>query len=303
VLALLAATACSRLRNGASPNNELPAEVPARMQLGQRVVVENAMANFVEGTVTELVRDRAQVTLSAGNVLEQGLDDLYVPPEIASSPGVSLPAEPCMTDAETLGGARLFEGGFGVCHLSGGRWRGCRIETLGELVRVTDEEGVSIEVPFREVLAATPVTELNIRQRFERNAKRRVFREGARSAGQPKVPSGWHPAMNEVVLGRRDGAWMAAQVKTCRGLLIRIEWAIDHRLSDVVPADLAPQPPVDFVPTLGTYVLARPFDGASAWNVLRIESAGWQCLALSDEVGDRYDVLLRDVVPLEPGGG
>ena len=64
---------------------------------------------------------------------------------------------------------------------------------------------------------------------------------------------------------------------------------------------LAPTP-VDFVPTVGIYVLTRPSAGSRAWSIMRVETAGERELGLSNEVGDRFQLPARDVVPLERRG-
>jgi hypothetical protein len=249
---------------------------------GDRVIIESAMATFVEGVVASVSRDRARVQLAGGGeVSERPLGDLYVP-----SSGKQPP---------------LAEGSFAVCHVPGGAWRGCRIEAVGSVIRVTDDESSAFDLEPHDVLPATPVTELNVRQRFERNARRRAFREGARTAGRPRVAADWRPEMNARVIVLREGMWVGAQAKGMKKGLVRVEWDADHRTADVRAADVAPEPPIDFAPTVGTYVLVRPAAGARAWAVMRVESAGSSSLELSDELGDRHQAATRDVMPLERG--
>jgi hypothetical protein len=249
---------------------------------GDRVVIENAMATFVEGVVASVSRDRARVLLgAAGDVSDRPLGDLYVPSSGEASD--------------------LREGGYAVCHMPDGNWRGCRIEALGSVVRVTDDESATFELMPHDVLAATPVTELNVRQRFERNARRRAFREGAKSAGRPRVPAGWRPEMNARVLVWRDGTWMGAQVKGSKKGFVFVQGDADRRPMDARVSDLAPEPPIEFVPMVGTFVLVRPAAGTHAWGVMRVEAAGTSNLELSDELGERHQAAIRDVMPLERG--
>jgi hypothetical protein len=277
-----AATGCSKGARGAAGEGDGGASVTAVSLLaGDRVVIESAMATFVEGVVASVSRDRARVQLGgAGEVSERALGDLYVPSNEARA---------------------LLEGNFAVCHMPDGAWRGCRVEAVGEKVRVADDESATFDLARHDVLAATPVTELNVRQRFERNARRRAFREGAKSAGRPRVPASWRPDMNARVLVQRDGAWASGQVKGSKKGWIRIEPDADHRQFDARPSDVAPEPPVDFAPTVGTYVLLRPATGGRTWSVMRVESAGTSTLELSDELGDRHPAAIRDVMPLERG--
>jgi hypothetical protein len=196
----------------------------------------------------------------------------------------------------------LREGSFAVCHMPDNRWRGCRIETANARATVVDDEATAADLPWHELLAPTPVTELNVRQRFDRNAKRRAFRDGARSAGRPRVPGNWRPGINERVIAERDGAWVGAQIKGVKRGTARLEWESDRRLSDTNLAEVCPEPPMEFAPTVGTYVLARPTRGARAWTVLRVESTGAGMLVLSDELGDQQERSMRDLIPLERGG-
>ncbi len=107
--------------------------------------------------------------------------------------------------------------------------------------------------------------------------------------------------MNDRVLVEQGGSWVGAQVKGLRKGAVRVQWDADHRQSDAPTSEVAPEPPIDFAPTVGTYVLARPAAGARTWPVMRVESAGVANLELSDELGDRHHLPIRDVMPLERG--
>jgi hypothetical protein len=213
------------------------------------------------------------------------------------------PATATLTPADARSaaeGASLREGSYAVCRISESAWRGCRIEAVGTLVKVVDDDSAGANLAWHDILAPTPVTELNVRQRFERSARRRSFREGARAAGRPRVPANWRPAMNERVIVERDGTWLGAQTKGFNKSSVRVQSDADRRMFDVRASDVAPEPPVDFVPTVGTYVLARPTSGRP-WLVMRVESAGAATLEVSDESGDRHPAAVRDVMPLERG--
>jgi hypothetical protein len=180
-------------------------------------------------------------------------------------------------------------------------WRGCRVESSGDAgVSVIDDEAARALLDRESLLAPTALTELNVRQRFDRNAKRRAFVDGARAAGHPHAPHGWRPALDERVLAVRDGAWVGARV---RGFLkkggVRLIWDEDKRSVDMSSRDVVPQPPVDFSPTVGSFVLARPQAGSRNWTVVRVESVGGSNLVVSNEVGDQIPLSLRDVLPLE----
>jgi hypothetical protein len=271
--------------------------------VGDLVVIESTSATFVEGKVVSMVRDRAQLQLVPnGETTDQPIADIYVPSSNDAPP--IAPANGRGIGDATLVRARvpLHEGSFAVCRMPDARWRGCRIEAITTQVRVVDDEATTSELAWHEILAPTPVTELNVRQRFERNAKRRAFRDGAKSAGRPRTPSNWRPTINERVIATRDGVWVGAQVKDIKKGFVRVQWDGDRRVAEASNNDVAPQPPIEFAPMAGTFVLVRPVAGARAWSVMRVENAGTVNLVLSDELGDRHEMTTRDVLPLERTG-
>jgi hypothetical protein len=258
-------------------------DADAPIKVGDHVVVESSAATFAEGRVSAIGRERVTVALGATDEpLDRLKSDVYLLPPAPRT----APAEP---------------GSFGICRITDGRWRACRVETASASgASVADDDAGRAIVGWGSVLAPTPLTELNIRQRFERNAKRRAFQQGAREAGQPRAPRGWRPSLDELVLARRDGAWVGAKV---RGFLkkggVRIVWDDDKRLADLSVKEIIAQPPVDFAPTVGSYVLARPQAGELTWTVVRVESAGGSTVVVSNEVGDQIRTTVRDVLPLD----
>jgi hypothetical protein len=305
-LIILFALSCAKTKAGTSL--DIGGDGGARgrgIEVGARVIVENATAAFVEGTVAAVVRDRVRVQLTTtGEVTDQSLSEVYVPASDDAVPTAPATVEPApRDDARAFVAERpLHEGSYAVCHMPDNRWRGCRIEAVALRVTVVDDEATSAELAWHQLLAPTPVTELNVRQRFDRNAKRRAFRDGARNAGRPRVPGTWRPGINERVIAERDGTWMGAQIKGVKRGTARLEWESDRRQSDTNLTAVCPEPPMDFAPTVGTYVLARPTRGARSWPVLRVESTGAGTLVLSDELGDQQERPVRDLIPLERGG-
>jgi len=176
--AVLLATLVACSRTPAEPTRDAGRPDGAafrRLEVGDRVVVESAIATFVEGTVSAVERDQAHIEIAQGRVLDQPSSEVYALARAGASPVPSA-------------------GSFAVCHLAEGRWRGCRVSgaVADDRVRVVDDELTPTEIGKADVLPATPVSELNIRQRFDKNARRRAFRDGAKTAVQPRVPSGWH---------------------------------------------------------------------------------------------------------------
>ena len=283
-LLLLFQWGCSKSRT-AGPSPGAPADAEAPIRVGARVVVESAAATFVEGVISAVGRDRVTVAFGAAEQpVERLQSDVYVLPPAPRT----MPADP---------------GSYGICRMGDGRWRACRIEkATGNGASVVDDDAGQTVVGWGAFLSPSALTELNVRQRFDHNAKRRAFQRGARAAGRPRVPHGWRPATDELVIAQRDGVWIGAKV---RGVLkkggVRIVWDDDKRMADLVIREIVPQPPVDFAPTVGSYVLARPLAGEPNWTVVRIESAGGTNLVVSNEIGDQIRTTVRDVLPLDRG--
>jgi hypothetical protein len=281
---LFVSSGCSKSStSGPLPGAFADADTP--IKVGDHVVVESAAATFVEGVVSAVVRDRVNVALApTRGSLERLQSDVYVVPPTARAS----PPEP---------------GTYGICRMRDDHWRACRVETATRTgASVVDDDATPAVIGWGAFLSPTPLTDLNVRQRFDRNAKRRAFRHGAHAAGRPRCPHGWHPAIEELVLAQRDGVWVGAKV---RGLLkkgvVRIVWDDDKRLADLSAKEIVPQPPVDFAPTVGSFVLARPQAGEPAWTVVRVESTGGMNLVVSNEVGDQIRTTTRDVLALDRG--
>jgi len=306
-----AAMALSCAKTSHDAPSAILAAAAGGVRAGDLVVIENKSATFVEGKIISVVRDRAQVQLLTGGdaangdlgaSVDQLVADIYVPSSNDTPPVTPVYGRGAGDAMLLRAQAPLREASFAVCHMPDARWRGCRIESVAAQVHVVDDEATSADLQWHDILAPTPMTELNIHQRFERNAKRRIFRDGARSAGRPRSPSNWRPAINERIIATRDGVWVGAQVKDIKKGYVRVQWEGDRRVADASSTDVAPQPPIEFAPMAGTFVLVRPAAGGHAWSVMRVETAGSVNLVLSDELGDRHEMTTRDVLPLERTG-
>ena len=104
---------------------------PAPLLVGERVVIESAAATFAEGVVSALERERAKIqVLPAGKAVEHPVSEVYVPGRATRRPA---------------------PGGFAVCHMPDGRWRGCRVDAIeGERAKVT-----GVTTPFGSRSVAT----------------------------------------------------------------------------------------------------------------------------------------------------
>jgi hypothetical protein len=281
-LLLFVASGCSK-SGSAGPSPAGLADADALIKVGDHVVIESSAATFVEGSISAVGREHVTVALGATNEsLERLRSDIYLLPPAPRA----APAEP---------------GSFGICRMGDGHWRACRVETAsGSGASVGDDDAGRAVGGWGALLSPTPLTELNIRQRFDRNAKRRAFQQGARAAGRPRPAHGWRPSPDELVLAQRDGAWVGAKVRTLlKQGLVRVVWDDDKRMTDFNVREIIPQPPVEIAPMVGSYVLARPQAGEPTWTVVRIESVGGMNLVVSNEVGDQIRTTVRDVLPLD----
>src|SRR5688500_14401767 len=140
---VLFAVSCAKAKPGTSLDIGGDAGARARgLDVGARVIVENATAAFVEGKVVAVVRDRARVQLATtGEITDQSLSEVYVPSSDDMVPRAPATAEPAARyDARpSVAEASLHEGSYAVCHMPDNRWRGCRIETAKARVTVVDD--------------------------------------------------------------------------------------------------------------------------------------------------------------------
>ena len=274
-LALLACASCHKRE----PEGAL-APAPSGPERGEMVVVEQHAAQFVAGRVIARQGDMLRV---------QGAGE-----------GPSLAARVAEIYRLPGGEQKLRPGDLAICGLERERWVGCRVESVsGAEFVVTDADGESHRLSRTNVLVPNELTALNLQRHFARAAVRNRFLREARQAGGPRAPADWRPRPHERLLAARAGRWYSAKLRELGKERVYVTWQADERVTELSRADLVPQPPYDFAPHRGSYVLARPSSPADPWETVRVEAAlSTERLLVVNVNEERREVTLGDVVPL-----
>jgi hypothetical protein len=257
------------------------AHEPARggVTRGDRVVVEQAAAQFYEAQVLEVAADLLRVQTTNGQQsMTVAVGDAYrlPPPPAAYQPGQ-----------------------YVICSHQPQRWTACRFERMhGELVVAASVDGKTHRLDQQQVLAPTAVTALNLRRHFERAEHRAEFVRAVETAGAPQGSPGWRASQNERVLGYRDGAWYSATVHELDDDVVYVKWRGDGRVAELAPQHVVPEPPYQPGPCRGGYALARPASAAEPWQPVRVEGVREDVIAVVDVDGKRRSLPARDLVPL-----
>jgi hypothetical protein len=244
------------------------------------VVVEKHAAQFVAGRVIARQGDTLRV---------QGADEA---PSLGARVGeiYRLPG----------GEQKIHPGDLAICGVERERWVGCRVESVsGTEIVATDADGESHRLQRANVLVPNELTVLNLQRHFARAAVRDRFLHEARQAGAPRAPADWRPRPRERLLAARGGRWYSAKLRELGKARVYVIWRADERVTELSRADLIPEPPYDFAPHRGSYVLARPSSPADPWETVRIEAVlSTERLLVVNVNEERRDVALGDVVPL-----
>jgi hypothetical protein len=251
---------------------------------GDRVVVEPLGGEFFEGRVLSVTPERLRIERGrTGEALTVTADDVY-----------RLPAPLAANEA----------GRLAICNVEA-TWIGCRIESAGGpevTVRTLDDRTLALS--RSAVLAPSSVTELNLRQRFERRAARAQFVEDATHAGEPLAPPGYRPQPQSRVIAERQGGWWSAVVLGTDDDEDEDEKEVTVRFSSdgleqTVPArSVVPEPVQSPAPARGAFVLIRPISPAEAWKRVRVLSAVDAEAKVIDQDGSERTVAFRDVLGL-----
>lgn len=281
VLLLTISASCSR-KDSEDPLASAPASATAQalsFQIGDRVVGEVARAMFIEGQVESVGKSSLRLRVyGAGGSREVDAANVYRVGDAAAH--------------------KLKPGAFAVCEAKAHVWIGCRVERINENSLVaTDDEGRELTVAPAQALAATAVTELNLKQSFGEASRRKLFVEGFKKAGPLHRPSKWKPRRNESVLVRSGAAFLEGRVSDVRKSLVLVELEGPEGERAVMAEDVHPQPPVDYQPAPGLYACVRPAQGDSVWPIVRIESVSESKAVVSDVHGQTRSVELRDLIP------
>jgi hypothetical protein len=252
-----------------------------QLERGDRVVVEPLGGEFFEGRVIAVSSERLRIERDrTGEQSEVTPNDVY-----------RLPAPAVLAEL----------GRVAICDVEA-RWVGCRVESVsGPELRVTTLEDRVAMLPLAKTIAPSPVTELNLTQRFERRAARARFIEEALGAGDPVAPSDFRPVAHARVVARREGQWWSAAVESVDEDDITIRFSSDGLEQEIGVDSLVPEP-VNGVPLppRGAFVLMRPNSPSDAWRRVRVVAAFDSEVKVSDPDGAERSVELRDVLALSP---
>lgn len=248
---------------------------------GDRVVAELVGGEFFEGRVLAITGERLRIErLRTREAFTAAPGDLY-----------RLPARLAPKEV----------GRLAICGTASEEWIGCRIARVsdGEL-EVTTLDDRTLTLAPSAVLAASQVTELNLKQRFERRAARAQFLAEALAAGEPAPPAGYRPSIQARVVAPRQGRWWSAAVL---GLDDEDEEVTLRFLGDGLEQTLprvsvVPESGANAAPTRGAFVLVRPSSPADPWWRARVVATLESEARIVDGDGDERSVGFRDLLPL-----
>ena len=249
---------------------------------GDRVVAEQAAAQFFEGRVLAADADHLRVQAVGGN------DSLNV---VASDVYRLPPAEHELT-------SNL----LAICG-RGEAWVPCRLlQVTGATLRASTALGEAFDVARDRVLVPSALTELNLKRYFARNEAELSFARSAQRAGEPRPEPSWHPGLHERLLVKVGTDWFTGYVRELGDDGAQVTLSSAQRNVTVPLSALAAEPPSSFVSELrrGDFVLVRPETVALPWLRCQVRSVDDKELKLSDATGAVRSASMREVVPLRP---
>ncbi len=273
-LVLVLAPSCRR-----EPAPAPVASSRAGVQRGDSVVFEVMAAEFREGRVLESDSGRLRIEpAEGGDSLWTASSDVYA----------------------FEGSAAPRPGDFAICRSGSREWTSCRIRASeGARFEVELADARRLSLGREGVLAARPVTVLNIKRHFTRVAERRAFNESFSRAGEPRRPAGWVPGPHARVMARLEGEWYQAKIHEYDDEAPRVRLPLDARVTELRLRDLAPDLPYDTSAVKrGDFVLIRPSGPAEPFRAAEVRSLGDKEFRVADGDGNVRTVSARDVVPL-----
>lgn len=249
---------------------------------GDRVVAEQAAAQFFEGRVLAVEADHLRVQAIGGN------DSLNV----VASDVYRLPP----------GAHDLTPNMLAICGRAEA-WLPCRLsQVTGATVHASSAIGEGFDVPRERVLVPSALTELNLKRYFQRSEAELSFARSAQRAGEPRPEPSWRPAVHERLLVKLGDDWFTGYVREIADDRALVTLNTAQRSATVSLSALAAEPPSSFVTELrrGDFVLVRPAALSEPWRRYQIRAVNDKELALSDAAGTSKTVSMREIVPLRP---
>jgi hypothetical protein len=247
---------------------------------GDRVVVEPVGGEFFEGRVLEVFAERLKIERGPS-----GETSKVAPGDVYRLPATAVQAEP---------------GRLGICKVDA-EWIGCRVEGVtGAELAVTTLERKTLSLPRASVLAPSSVTELNLKQRFERQRVRARFAEEAERAGEPVVTPQYRPLPNTRVVAKRQDQWWSAIVLGVDDDEILVRFSSDGLERELSATELVSEPIPGPMPARGLFVLSRPSSPSEAWQRVRVLGGAGVEVRVEEPDGGHRSVGLRDILTLVP---
>lgn len=250
---------------------------------GDRVVVEQAAAQFFEARVLSVDADHLRLQALGGNdSLNAVAGDVY-----------RLPPAPRELTVNMLA----------ICG-RGEAWLPCRLTKIsGNALEAHTASGEPFELTRDRLLVPSALTELNLKRYFVRSESEQAFAQAAERAGEPRPEPGWRPSLHERLLVKLGAQWFTGYVHSIDGDTAEVSpFSASQRAASVPVSTLSPEPPSSFVNELrrGDFVLFRPESPAQPWPRMQVRAVNESDLKLVDAAGTVKSATVRDVIPLRP---
>lgn len=277
ILALASASSACGKRD-----NPVQREVSQVFTRGDRVVAEQAGAEFFEGRVLAADGDHLRVQAVGGNdSLNVLASDVYRLPQ----------------DERELSPNQL-----AICGVDTD-WVPCRVTAVsGATLRASNSLGATFDVARDHVLVPSPLTELNLKRHFSRSEAQLAFTHRAERAGEPRPEPGWRAGLHERVLVKRGADWFTGYVRELSEEGAEVTLSASGQSLAVPFGALAAEPPSSFVNELrhGDFVLVRPDTPSDPWPRWQVRAVNGVEIKLNDAGGGTRSASVREVVPLRP---
>jgi len=255
-----------------------PAASTARVDRGARVIVERTAGNFIEATVLEEQGEHLRLQSADGSQsLRVSKTSVY---------SLSTPSTESMP------------GQFAICAVQRLVWKGCKVLSVqANQVAVVTAQADQYRLRPSEVLRASELTRMNVKQTFAKAEERAHFLHELSLAGVPLAPSDWRPSARERVIAKRGNDWYAARVHEIEEDGVRVSWQDNATTEKVANDEIIPEPPYPAHPTRGQFALMRPRVESEPWVYVKVRAAS-DAYKVEDIKGEVSHVGHTALVPL-----
>lgn len=245
-------SACGR--NEATATDTKPAASSPPVKRGAHVIVERTAGNFIEATVLEEQGEHLRLQSADGSrSLRASKTSVYSlsPPITEATPGE-----------------------FAICGVQRLVWKGCKVlSAQANEVAVVTAQAEQYRLARSEVLRASELTRMNVKQTFAKAELRAQFLRELNLAGVPLAPSGWRPSPHERVIAKRQNDWYPARVHEIEEDGVRVNWQDNPNAEKVANNELIPEPPYPTALTRGQFALMRPRVESEPWVYVKVRAA------------------------------